>query len=119
MAALDGAAILMVQQAKRLHAARLIRQQPAIFVLVVSKTSRKLWAPFAFDLPPETLKDHNVLTIDVSNTLSNLFTSPDYLERVDSIYSPAGARYVRILETWGKETRPSGLFGPVQLLRTL
>jgi hypothetical protein len=58
------------------------------------------------------------MEVDVSNTLSNLFTSPDYLDRVDSIYSPEGARYVRILEAWEKETRPSGLFGPVRLIRT-
>ena len=78
---------------------------------------RKLWAPFSFELPAETLAETNVLEVDVSNTLSNLFTSKEYLSRVDSIYSEEGARYVRILETWEKETRPSGLFGPVQLIR--
>lgn len=78
---------------------------------------RKLWAPFSFDLPSEILTDSNTLTIDVSNTLSNLFAGPDYLSQVDSIYSTAGARYVKILETWEKETRPSGLLGPVQLFR--
>lgn len=78
---------------------------------------RKLWGPYTFNLPATTLTETNVLTVDVSNTLSNLFTSPDYLNQVDSIYSPEGARYVRILEAWEKETRPSGLFGPVRLLR--
>jgi len=78
---------------------------------------RKLWAPFTFNIPTEALKENNVLDVDVSNTLSNLFTGPDYLDQVDSIYSPEGARYVRILEAWEKETRPSGLFAPVQLLR--
>jgi hypothetical protein len=79
---------------------------------------RKLWAPFSFSIPPETLGETNVLEVDVSNTLSNLFTSKEYLSRVDSIYSEEGARYVRILESWEKETRPSGLFGPVRLIRT-
>ncbi|MDA9589911.1 glycosyl hydrolase [Opitutales bacterium] len=78
---------------------------------------RKLWAPFSFKLPGEALAESNVLEVDVSNTLSNLFTSTEYLSQVDSIYSEEGARYVRILETWEKETRPSGLFGPVQLIR--
>jgi hypothetical protein len=76
---------------------------------------RKIWAPFIFDLPTEILSEDNVLMIDVSNTLSNLFTSPDYLTRIDSIYSPAGARYVHVLEKWEKEARPFGLSGPVRL----
>jgi len=79
---------------------------------------RKLWAPFIFTLPAEALTEKNILTVEVSNTLSNLFTSPEYLTRIDSIYSPAGARYVHILENWEKETRPSGLFGPVRLYST-
>lgn len=78
---------------------------------------RKLWAPFSFPLPSEALTASNVLEVDVSNTLSNLFTSKEYLSRIDSIYSDEGARYVRILEPWEKETRPSGLFGPVQLIQ--
>ena len=78
---------------------------------------RKLWAPFSFELPAKALAESNVLEVDVSNTLSNLFTSKKYLSRFDSIYSDEGARYVRILETWEKETRPSGLLGPVLLLR--
>ncbi len=78
---------------------------------------RKLWAPFTFTLPADALAEKNVLIVEVSNTLSNLFASPDYLSRVDSIYSPEGARYVRILESWEKETRPSGLFRPVRLFR--
>ena len=76
---------------------------------------RKLWAPFTFTLPSEALAEHNILIVEVSNTLSNLFTGPDYLGQVDTIYSPAGARYVHVLEKWEKETRPSGLFGPVRL----
>lgn len=80
---------------------------------------RRLWAPFTFTLPSKALADRNVLLVEVSNTLSNLFTSPDYLDKVDSIYSPEGARYVRILEEWEKEARPSGLHGPVRLRRAL
>jgi hypothetical protein len=80
---------------------------------------RKLWAPFIFTLPAKALTDRNVLTVEVSNTLSNLFTSSGYLDKVDSIYSPEGARYVRILEEWEKEARPSGLYGPVRLRRAL
>jgi hypothetical protein len=79
---------------------------------------RKLWAPYTFDLPEEALAENNVLTIEVSNTLSNLFTSPEYLNQVDSIYSPEGARYVRILESWETQTRPSGLLGPVRLYKS-
>jgi hypothetical protein len=79
---------------------------------------RKLWAPFTFTLPAAVLTEKNILTVEVSNTLSNLFTSPDYLTRIDSIYSPAGARYVHILEKWEKEARPSGLLGPVRLYST-
>jgi hypothetical protein len=76
---------------------------------------RKVWAPFVFDLPQEYLEEENVLEVEVSNTMSNLFTSPAYLDQIDRLYSPEGARYVRILEGWEMESRPSGLFGPVRL----
>ena len=83
----------------------------------MSASGTKALGPFSFELQAEALTESSVLEVDVSNTLSNLFTSKEYLSQVDSIYSEEGARYVRILETWEKETRPSGLFGPLQLMR--
>lgn len=76
---------------------------------------RKIWAPFTFEIPAQALAESNIIEVDVTNTLSNLFTSANYLEQVNSIYSPEGARYVRILEIWEKEARPGGLFGPTNL----
>ena len=83
----------------------------------MSASGTKTLGPFSFKLQAEALTESSVLEVDVSNTLSNLFTSKEYVSQVDSIYSEEGARYVCILDTWGKETRPGGLIGPVQLMR--
>ena len=80
---------------------------------------KKLWAPYVISLPNEHLVQNNTLRVEVSNTLSNLFTSKEYLDQVDKIYSPEGARYVKILENWERDTLSSGLLGPVKLRKRL
>lgn len=76
---------------------------------------RKAWSPFHFLLPSNLLLEKNIIEIDVTNTLSNLFTSIEYQKHIESIYSKEGARYVHQLKPWEEATRPSGLMGPVTI----
>ena len=85
--------------------------------LMLNGTSidRKAWSPFHFLLPSNLLLENNLIEIDVTNTLSNLFTSIEYQKHIESIYSKEGARYVHQLKPWEEATRPSGLMGPVTI----
>lgn len=76
---------------------------------------RKAWRPFHFLLPAKLLLENNLIEIDVTNTLSNLFTSIEYQKHIESIYSKEGAHYVHKLKPWEEATRPSGLMGPVTI----